>query len=59
MACADNPSSYTVDQVRERPDSVWLEGALRLVFDNSPDAILILNDGVFVDCNQAAVTMFG
>ena len=59
MACADNPSSYAVDQVRERPDSVWLEGALRLVFDNSPDAILILNEGLLIDCNQAAVSMFG
>ncbi len=59
MACADKPSSFAVDQVREPSDSIWLEGALRLVFDNSPDAILILNDGVFVDCNQAAVSMFG
>lgn len=59
MACADKPSSFAVEKVRDRPGSVWLEGALRLVFDNSPDAILILNDGVLIDCNQAAVTMFG
>jgi PAS domain S-box-containing protein len=59
MACADQPSSYAVDQVREPADSVWLENALRLVFDNSPDAILILDNGVFIDCNQAALRMFG
>ena len=59
MACADKPSPYAVGQVREPSNSVWLEDALRLVFDNSPDAILILADGAFVDCNQAAVNMFG
>ncbi len=33
------------------------ELALRLVFERSPDAILLLDDGVFIDCNQAAVDM--
>ena len=33
------------------------ELALRLVFERSPDAILLLYDGVFIDCNQAAVDM--
>ena len=33
------------------------ELALRLVFERSPDAILLLDDGVFIDCNQAAVEM--
>ena len=36
---------------------VWSEGALRAVFERSPDAILLLDDGVFIDCNQAAVDM--
>ena len=44
-------------QLRERAAEVWSEGALRLVFERSPDAILLLDDGVFIDCNQAAVEM--
>ena len=44
-------------QLRERATQVWSEGALRLVFERSPDAILLLDDGVFVDCNQAAIDM--
>ncbi len=31
----------------------------RTFFENSADAILILKDGVFVDCNAAAVDMMG
>ena len=44
-------------QLRERATQVWSEGALRLVFERSSDAILLLDDGVFIDCNQAAVDM--
>jgi PAS domain S-box-containing protein len=44
-------------QLRERATQVWSEGALRLVFERSHDAILLLDDGVFIDCNQAAVEM--
>lgn len=44
-------------QLRARAAEVWSEGALRLVFERSPDAILLLDDGVFIDCNQAAVEM--
>src|ERR1700741_2839620 len=44
-------------QLRSRATEVWSEGALRLVFERSPDAILLLDDGVFIDCNQAAVDM--
>src|SRR5215813_7777334 len=44
-------------QLRERATHVWSEGALRLAFERSPDAILLLDDGVFIDCNQAAVDM--
>lgn len=43
--------------LRERAAQVWSEGALRLVFERSPDAILLLDGGVFIDCNQAAVSM--
>lgn len=35
----------------------YSELALRLVFERSPDAILLLDDGVFIDCNQAAIDM--
>lgn len=44
-------------QLRARAAQVWSEGALRLVFERSRDAILLLDDGVFIDCNQAAVDM--
>lgn len=44
-------------QVRDRAKQVWSEGALRLVFERSPDAVLLLDDGVFIDCNKAAVDM--
>jgi len=44
-------------QLRERANEVWSEGALRLVFERSPDAILLLDDGVFIDCNQTAVDL--
>jgi PAS domain S-box-containing protein len=39
------------------PQQAPSEVALRLVFERSPDAILLLDDGVFIDCNQAAVDM--
>ena len=44
-------------QLRERANEVWSEGALRLAFERSPDAILLLDDGVFIDCNQTAVDL--
>lgn len=50
-------TAAAADAVRDRADQVWPQGALRLVFENSPDAILLIDDGVFVDCNQAAVEM--
>ena len=33
------------------------EAKFRLLFENSPDAMLLLDGDVFVDCNQAAVKM--
>lgn len=44
-------------QLRERANELWSEGALRLVFERLPDAILLLDEGVFIDCNQTAVDM--
>src|SRR5262245_33035407 len=45
-------------QLPNRAKQVWSEETLRLVFENSPDAILIIDDGLFIDCNRAAVQMF-
>jgi PAS domain S-box-containing protein len=47
-----------LSRLDDRADRVWSEQALRHVFENSPDAILIIQDGLFVDCNQASVEMF-
>jgi PAS domain S-box-containing protein len=47
-----------LSHLRDRAAQVWSEGALRLVFQNSPDAIVIIQDGLFIDCNAAAVQMF-
>lgn len=33
------------------------EAKFRLLFENSPDAMLLLDEDVFVDCDQAAVEM--
>lgn len=58
MISANQQQAHTeLTQLRERAAQVWSEGALRLVFERSPDAILLLDDGVFIDCNQAAVDM--
>jgi PAS domain S-box-containing protein len=47
-----------LSQLRDRAAQVWSEGASRLVFENSPDAAVIIQDGLFIDCNQAAEQMF-
>ena len=44
------------DQV-DRAPRLLTEDAFRLLFEKSPDAILLLDGDVFVDCNQAAVEM--
>src|SRR5206468_12963840 len=51
-------ASDDLSQSREHGDPAWSEGALRLVYENSPEAILIIREGVFIDCNRAAVEMF-
>ena len=52
-----------VDDVTERINSKKLleksERKYRDVFEKSTDAVLILKDGFFVDCNEAAIKMFG
>lgn len=35
------------------------ENTFRLLFERSPDAMLLLDGDVFVDCNPAAIKMFG
>src|SRR5215471_17782508 len=58
MVGANQQAASDSAQHHDRSDKVWSEGALRHVFENSPDAILIIQDGVFIDCNAAAVEMF-
>src|ERR1700752_2178381 len=41
----------------DRASELWSSSALRLVFENSPDAILLIDRGLFLDCNQPAVEM--
>ena len=52
-----------VDDVTERINSKKLleksERKYRDLFEKSIDAVLILKDGFFVDCNEAAISMFG
>ena len=42
-------------QLRETPKES--EGKFRLLFERSPDAMLLLDGDVFIDCNQAALAM--
>ncbi|MBE0423006.1 MAG: PAS domain S-box protein [Lutibacter sp.] len=52
-----------VDDITERMNSKKLlensERKYRDIFENAIDAVLILKDGFFVDCNEAAIKMFG
>ncbi len=59
MAGANQHGAVTDSSQRDdHANRVWSDAALRHVFENSPDAILLIQDGVFIDCNQAAVEMF-
>jgi PAS domain S-box-containing protein len=51
-------ASGDLSQIHDRADQIWSEDTPRLVFENSPDAILLIDDGVFIDCNRAAIEMF-
>ncbi|MFZ2283623.1 MAG: PAS domain S-box protein, partial [Lutibacter sp.] len=52
-----------VDDITERMNSKKLlensERKYRDIFEKAIDAVLILKDGLFVDCNEAALKMFG
>lgn len=52
-----------VDDITERMNSKKLlensERKYRDIFEKAIDAVLILKDGYFVDCNDAAIKMFG
>ncbi len=52
-----------VDDITENINSKKLleksEKKYRAIFEKSVDAVLILKNGVFVDCNQATLTTFG
>jgi two-component system, cell cycle sensor histidine kinase and response regulator CckA len=50
-------SSKRVDHLQHRTPFVWSDATLRLIFENSPDAILLIDNGLIFDCNQAAIEM--
>jgi PAS domain S-box-containing protein len=58
MVGANQQAASDSTQLHDQATQVWSEGGLRHVFENSPDAILIIQDGLFIDCNAAAVEMF-
>src|SRR5215472_11718016 len=58
VGAKQQPGSGDLSHLRDRAGEVWSEGALRLVFEKSPDATVIIQDGLFIDCNPAAVQMF-
>lgn len=45
-------------QNRQEKDVKENENTFRLLFEQSPDAMLLLDRDVFIDCNPAAVKMF-
>ena len=50
-------SSKRIHHGQNRTPFVWSDATLRLIFENSPDAILLIDDGLIFDCNQAAIEM--
>jgi PAS domain S-box-containing protein len=46
-----------VNHPQDHTPFAWTDATLRLVFENSPDAILLIDDSVILDCNRAAVEM--
>ncbi|HUI10204.1 MAG TPA: PAS domain S-box protein [Bacteroidota bacterium] len=58
--------SYFVSHVQDLTDQRATDAALReselkyrTLFDSASDAIFLMNDGVFVDCNRKTLDMFG
>jgi len=58
MASADPQQERALDQAYDRATELWAAGSLRIVFNNYPDAIFLIDGGRIVDCNQSAVEMF-
>lgn len=48
-----------VETLRDMTLRQSAENRLRTLFDQSPDPVWIIENGLFVECNQAAVTMLG
>ena len=46
-------------QHRQEKEIIENKNTFRLLFEQSPDAMLLLDGDVFTDCNPAAVEMFG
>ena len=42
-----------------RPEQAEAERRFRTLFEKSPDAFMLLVDGVFMDCNEATLALFG
>ncbi|MCM3905879.1 MAG: PAS domain S-box protein [Pyrinomonadaceae bacterium] len=60
MAAINQPQRDTQGiNLQDRLHEVLPESALRLLFERSPDPILLIDGEVFADCNQAAVEMLG
>jgi PAS domain-containing protein len=57
MAAINQPQPTTGLDLHDRLHAILPESALRLLFERSPDPILLIDGEVFVDCNQAAVEM--
>src|SRR6476620_10594664 len=49
--------SKRIDHGQNRTPFVWSDATMRLIFENSPDAILLIDDGLIFDCNHAAIEM--
>lgn len=58
MSTANHQQKSLLDQCNERAAELWAGGSLRVVFENSPDAIFLIDQGRLVDCNHSAVQMF-
>jgi diguanylate cyclase (GGDEF)-like protein/PAS domain S-box-containing protein len=48
-----------VETLRDMTLRQSAENRLRTLFDQSPDPVWIIENGMFVECNEAAVTMLG
>ncbi|HEX7296506.1 MAG TPA: PAS domain-containing protein, partial [Pyrinomonadaceae bacterium] len=58
MSTANQQEKPVMDQLNDRAAELWAGGSLRIVFENSPDAVFLIDGGRIVDCNRSAVEMF-